>query len=295
MPVWDKIKKALVEEDPAKVVSPPRAGVVGTYAPLPSVRPHPAEPVSYPPQPPPPPDLPYTPEPAAPPAVVAAPTPPPVSPSPAAPWPAPGPSPTMPMPHAASPTYAPPMPSLVAPELPQPQPVQPPSDPGPLRVSPAAVSPRTATSPSTVSVNMEQITGVYQKAGVPQAQYSSEQALRFLNTLPSDQPAANRRMALLGLLDSLQDTFPGISPETLVEDAQIKVGALEQASQVRGAEFEKFEATMEREIEQLREQIQQRQVAVEARRAKDQQLAMQCAEHVARLKKLVALLGNLSA
>ena len=64
-----------------------------------------------------------------------------------------------------------------------------------------------------------------------------------------------------------------------------------QAGENRTAKFSKEEADAERVIESLREQIEQRQKAIEARRAQDQQLALQCLEHADRLKKLIALIA----
>lgn len=138
---------------------------------------------------------------------------------------------------------------------------------------------------------MEQINAIYQEMGVTSAQYSAEQALRFLANFPDDQVASSRRAALLGLVDSLRDNFPGLSAETLADDARNKISVLEQTGALRTSKFNKFEADMDREIETLREQIQQRRIAIESRRVQDQQLAQQCMGHAERLKKLVVLLG----
>ena len=102
---------------------------------------------------------------------------------------------------------------------------------------------------------MEQINAIYQEMGVTSARYSAEQALRFLANFPDHQVASSRRAALLGLVDSLRDNFPGLSAETLADDARNKISVLEQTGALRTSKFNKFEADMDREIETLREQI----------------------------------------
>jgi len=165
----------------------------------------------------------------------------------------------------------------------------------------AAISPRLAPSSPRVTatvapilptnVSLEQINSIYQDQGLAQAPYAAEQALRFLSSFPDDQLDANRRAALLGLIDSLRPTLPGLSLESLAEDASNKIAILEQTGNIRNEKFKKFEADTELEIESLRGQIQQRREAVEVRRVQDQQIAQLCMEHAERLRKLAALLA----
>jgi hypothetical protein len=276
MSVWNKIKGALVEEDPAKASALP-AATPGMPQP-PAVAAESAAGAIAPPAPyyPPPPVAPASPT------VEYAPPPP----SPRAGTPSPIVIP--PSPTATVGVYGGAIPTGVL----SPQPEFP-ARPLPSPAIGVPVSPKVVPGPTSgVAVNLEQIQALYQELGVPRPQYSAEQALRFLNTLPTDQPLASRRSALLGLVDSLRDNFPGLSNESLSEDARVKIAALEQAGQMRAGKLGKLEADMEREIESLREQIEQRQVAVEARRVQDQQLASQCQEHAERLKKLIALIGS---
>ena len=222
--------------------------------------------------------------------------------------------------------YAPPQPVAQQPVYqypPQPAPPQPPAyyppapvsprTPAPLAASPlvaptapspsmawqapsaiAAPSPRVTAPAAPIlpsNVSLEQINTIYQEQGIAQAPYAAEQALRFLSSFPDDQLDANRRAALLGLIDSLRPTLPGLSLESLAEDASNKIAVLEQTGNIRSEKFKKFEADTELEIESLRGQIQQRREAVEVRRVQDQQIAQLCMEHAERLRKLVALLA----
>jgi hypothetical protein len=140
-------------------------------------------------------------------------------------------------------------------------------------------------------VSLEQITTIYQEQGVAQAPYGAEEALLFLSAFPDDQLDSNRRAALLGLVGGLRHTIPGLTLESLAEDANNKIAVLEQTGHIRNEKFEKFKSDTELEIESLRGQIQQRREAVEVRRVQDQQMAQVCIEHAERLRKLAALLA----
>lgn len=216
-----------------------------------------------------------------------------VQPQPVAYYPPSNPSPQMPAPAAPSPVVVQPAPAWPAPSIAI-SPVY--TQPSPRAVSPAvapAVAPAAApTAPILPSnVNMDQINAIYQEQGITQAAYGAEQALRFLSAFPDDQLDSNRRAALLGLVDSLKFSLPGLTIESLAEDASNKIAVLEQTGQIRNEKFKKFEADTEREIESLRGQIQQRREAVEVRRVQDQQVTQLCLDHAERLKKLAGLLA----
>jgi hypothetical protein len=204
---------------------------------------------------------------------------------------------------------SPPIAATPSPTVPQwtppPAPVSPPIAAAPASVLAAAPasppytppSPRPAPASGPVAptlppnVNLDAINTIYQEQGVAQASYAAEQALRFLSAFPDEQVDANRRAALIGLVESLGPTLPGLSLESLGDDAANKIAVLEQASRARTEKFKKFEADTEAEIASLREQIQQRRTQVEARRVQDQQLALACMEHAERLRRLKSLLS----
>ena len=216
MSVWDKIKGALIEEDPAKQVSAPPAPMPSTLPPTAGAES--AEAAYASPRP----DPYYTQQPDAAVSPTLAYMPP--SPSPVEVTPSPVVTPSSPR-AAFTPNPAA-SPAVVVSPSPEPRAAGVPPSPAigsGVRVSPKA----TPSSTPALAVNMEQILALYQEAGIPQPQYSAEQALRFLNTLSADQSLASRRSALLGLVDSLCDNFPGLSSESLIEDARVKIVALE--------------------------------------------------------------------
>jgi hypothetical protein len=166
------------------------------------------------------------------------------------------------------PTYV----SPPSPTLPKTVLLRPPADPAPAAPAPALTGDELAT--------------IYQEAGIPAVAWGAEEALNFIAEQSVDDPDAAVSRNLLGCIRSLSRTFPGLTAETVAEDARLKAGALTNSGGEQSAKLAKFIADTEREIGALREQIQQRLKAIDAGRSKDLQTAQRLREHAEGLKKV---------
>lgn len=191
-----------------------------------------------------------------------------------------------PSPPAATTYYAPPPPEAY---VPQPTYVSPPSPTLPPTVllrppaDPAAAAPAPPPAPA---LSGDELATIYQEAGIPPVAWGAEEALNFIAEQSVDDPDAAVSRNLLGCIRSLSRTFPGLTPETVAEDAHMKAMALTNSGGEQSAKLAKFIADTEREIGALREQIQQRLKAIDAGRSKDLQTTQRLREHAEGLKKV---------
>jgi hypothetical protein len=131
---------------------------------------------------------------------------------------------------------------------------------------------------------------VYQRAGVPPARFTAEQAMDALAALPMELPVEARRQALKGVLQAMSKTV-GTTPEAVLEDAARKVAALHAESAEITRTVAEFTAAVQAEIALLAEHIQGRHRAIEAARSKELQLTQKCQSEADRLQLVRQLYG----
>jgi len=206
------------------------------------------------------------------------------------PEPPPAPSPAYTAPPPPPQAYAPPQPPPPAPPAYEPPPtyVSPPSPtlPPTVLLRQPAADPAPAPAAPAPALSGDELAAIYQQAGIPQIAWGAEEALGFIADQPVEEPDATVRRNLLGCIRTLRRTFPGLTPDTVAEDARLKSAALTSSSGEQSAKLAKFVADTEREIGALREQIQQRLRAIDAAKTKDLQTAQRLRDHAERLKKV---------
>ncbi len=123
---------------------------------------------------------------------------------------------------------------------------------------------------------------IYDAAGVPATNFTAEQALEIINSLPADLPLEIRRQTVKATLNAIGKTL-GATPQTIVGDATRKLAALEAYLESFGQKSEEFTKKVETDIATLESQIQERRKAIESARKRVEELSKFCDGEAERL------------
>ncbi len=123
---------------------------------------------------------------------------------------------------------------------------------------------------------------IYEAAGVPSTNFSAEQALEIINSLPTDLPLEVRRQTVKATLGAIGRTI-GATPQTIVGDATRKVAALEAYLESFSKKSEEFTKKVEADIATLEAQIGEKRKAIESAQRRVAELSKFCDQEAERL------------
>ena len=116
---------------------------------------------------------------------------------------------------------------------------------------------------------------IYEAAGIPVSNFTAEQALEIINSLPADLPLEVRRQTVKATLSAIGKTV-GATPQTIVADATRKLAALEAYLESFGQKSAEFTKKLETDIATLEAQIQERRKAIESAHKRVEDLSKYC-------------------
>lgn len=113
----------------------------------------------------------------------------------------------------------------------------------------------------TAPGGVPQFVEIYAQAGLPRAEFSAEQALEVMNSLPSDLPLEIRRKTVQTTISAMGKAL-GVSTESVVADASRKIAAISAYSDALTHQTELYVSSAEVEIENLERKIAEYRVKI---------------------------------
>lgn len=106
----------------------------------------------------------------------------------------------------------------------------------------------------TAPGGVPQFEEIYAQAGLPKSEFSAEQALEVMNSLPSELPLEMRRKTVQTTISAMGKAL-GVSTESVVADASRKIAAIAAYSDALTHQTELYVSSAEVEIENLEKKI----------------------------------------
>ena len=116
---------------------------------------------------------------------------------------------------------------------------------------------------------------IYRQAKLPDSQFTAEQMLDMLASLPAELPLETKRQTVKVTLNSMGKAL-GATPETIVADSSRKLAALASYVESLGKRTADMVAKSQLEIASLQAQIEEKKKAVEAAQNKQVQATRAC-------------------
>jgi hypothetical protein len=123
---------------------------------------------------------------------------------------------------------------------------------------------------------------IYQQSSVPSVQFTAEQLLDMLESLPKELPVDTKRQMVKVSLDAMGKAI-GASPESIVADASRKLAALTGFVESLSTQTDQFVSSTQMEIATLQAQISEKTKAIESARQKVKQVEEGCESEADRL------------
>jgi hypothetical protein len=155
----------------------------------------------------------------------------------------------------------------------------------------SAIRPAGARAPLPVPDQPLDLPGVYRQFKVPDVQFTAEQALDLIESIPPDRNPNARRQMARGMLNALGKST-GVGLRDVAADASAKIAALHGHAQEIDRQSAEHIQRWEAEIAAMQAQIDLKVQTITSERAKCAQLMSQCQEESSRLNKVVDYFGG---